>query len=74
MEEKLLKLREFLKREGYDGLQTFNCRNTVGDPMCEIYNKDGIKVDFCGYYNYLEIFGLNDDELESLSDVLGIAV
>lgn len=66
------KLRQFLINEGYTGTQTFDCRNIVGDPMSNIYDEDGITVDFCYHYDYLEIFGLSDEEYASLSDILDI--
>jgi hypothetical protein len=50
---KIEKLRNFLIDEGYAGTQTFDCRNIVGDPMSNIYDEDGITVDFCYHYDYL---------------------
>ena len=40
--------------------------------MTTIYNSDGITVDFCHFYNYLEGFGLTDEQYQSLSDILDI--
>lgn len=45
-------------------LQVFNTKNIVGDMMCTIYNKNGITIDYCREYDYLEIFGLNLNEYE----------
>ena len=53
-------------------MQTFDCRNIMGDSMSTIYDEDGITVDFCYHYEYLEIFGLSDEEYSSLGDILDI--
>jgi hypothetical protein len=34
--------------------------------METIYNEDGITVDYCYYYGYIEIFGLTDEEYKEL--------
>ena len=70
--EAIKKLRDFLVNGGYKGMQTFNTRNFVGDPVTTVYNSDGIIVDFCYYYDYLEIFGLTIEQYKSLSDILDI--
>lgn len=66
------KLRQFLIKNGYSKMQTFNTRNIVGDLMRNIYDCDGISVDICDGWQYLEIFGLRDEEYESLRDTLDI--
>lgn len=70
--DRIEKLRQFLLDEGYEGTQTFRTRNIVGDYMSTIYEEDGITVDYCGGYDYLEIFGLSNEEYQSLSDILDI--
>ena len=40
--------------------------------MTTIYEENGITVDYCRYYEYLEIFGLTDEEYRGLSDILDI--
>lgn len=44
----------------------FDCRNTAGDKMETIYNKDGVQIDICYSYGYLEVFGLKHAEFEKL--------
>ena len=66
------KLRDFIVNGGYRGMQAFNTRNIIGDSMTTIYDSDGITVDFCYHYSYLEIFGLTDEQYKSLSDILNI--
>lgn len=70
--DKIEKLREFLINNDYKGMQTFDSRNIVGDPMETVYNEDGITVDECHYYGYLEIFGLTAEEYRGLRDILDI--
>ena len=60
------KLIEFLKKEFPNGIQMFNTRNLVGDPMCTIYSEDGIVVDYCYVHEYIEVFGLSDEEFNRL--------
>ena len=70
--DKMTKLRKFLIENNYEGTQTFDTRNIVGDSMYTVYDDDGIVVDYCRYYDYLEIFGLTKEEYTSLKDVLDI--
>lgn len=44
----------------------FFSRNLIGDQMETIYDEDGIQIDICYYYSYLEIFGLSDDEQKTM--------
>lgn len=68
--DKMTKLRMFLIENNYNGKQTFDTRNIVGDNMYTVYNNDGITVDYCYCYDYLEIFGLTEEEYRSLKDIL----
>lgn len=68
---KIDKLKIFLQ-ENYPNEQAFNTRNTVGDSMAIVYNEDGIIVDYCYEYEYIEIFGLTDVEFENLIDDYGM--
>lgn len=72
MERKIEELREFLLENGHSKRQTFNTRNSVGDYMETIYSKNGILVDICKYWDYLEIFGLTQEEYEGLADILDV--
>lgn len=64
---KIKKLKRFLQ-ENYPNIQAFNCRGWGGDEMEEVYNDDGIRVLYCDGWNYIEIFGLTDEEFEDLLD------
>lgn len=64
---KIDKLKKFLQ-ENYPNEQAFNTKNVLGDSMRTVYNEDGIIVDYCYDYVYIEIFGLTDKEFENLID------
>lgn len=66
MTERLKKLIDFLNKAFPDKEQTFFTRNLVGDSMTEIYDYDGITVDLCCYWGYIEVFGLTDEEISTL--------
>lgn len=70
--ERLNKLRNFLIENEFKGKQTFNSRSLLKDSIVTIYQKDGITVYYCYYYDYLEIFGLSNEEYNSLKDILDI--
>ncbi len=36
--------------------------------MENVYDEDNIQVDYCPNYEYIEIFGLTDEEFEELLD------
>ena len=42
----------------------FDTANIVGDFMVPIYKKDDISVCFAPEYDYIEIFGISDEEFE----------
>ncbi len=51
-----------LKTFNLKELQVFDVENIVGDFMSTLYNKDGIKIDYCPKWQYVEIFGLDLDQ------------
>ena len=53
------KLILFLKAKFPNGIQMFNTRNVLGDHTTRIYDKNGITVDYCPDWGYIEIFGLS---------------
>lgn len=54
----------------------FDTPNITGDRMETIYTEGGITVDYCPGYDYLEVFGMTDEEFKefcnSYYDVLNI--
>lgn len=69
---KLRKAKEIIKENfkwGDCGL--FSSRNLLGDPMVNLYDKNGLTVDICYFYGYFEVFGLTNDEFDELVDYYG---
>lgn len=64
---KLSDVMRFLKKHKYmvDG-GIFDSRNTVGDEMRTVYEKEGVIIDYAPYYEYVEIFGLREGDFEKL--------
>lgn len=64
-------VKDFLqsKKDELEGYQAFDSRNTVGDTMEPFYNKDGVQIDICYEYGYIEIFGLTEADFRSISDI-----
>ena len=46
----------------------FDCRNIVGDYMETLYHEGGLQIDICYKYAYFEVFGLCDNDFESLAN------
>ena len=74
-EERIRKLKTFLQNN-HPGIQAFDCRNIAGDYMEVVYvdessddNEEDIVAEYCPYWDYLEIFGLTNDEFSSLIDI-----
>lgn len=53
---------EFLKKRFPNGIQMFHTNGWMGDTSCTIYDEHGITINYCGDQNYIEIFGLTEDE------------
>lgn len=63
------KVKNFLKKKFPNGIQGFNTRNIAGDSMITIYHKNNITIEYCPYYEYIEIFGINEmDFLELIEE------
>lgn len=52
----------FLKDRFEDGVQMFDTPSIMGDYRFPIYNKDGISVLYAPGYDYIEIFGISNEE------------
>lgn len=65
--EKLNKfLDEYIFDSDGDAVEVFATRNVVGDKTETIYEEDGITVEYCRDWGYIEILGLTDEEWKSL--------
>lgn len=60
----------FLKKDFPNGIQMFNTRNWVGDSMVNIYDENGIEVDYCYDYEYIEVFGLSEEQFKELNKII----
>lgn len=59
--EKLIK---FLKANFKDGIQMFNTPSLTHGFRLPIYDKDKIIVLWSPYYEYIEMYGISDEEFE----------
>ena len=59
--EKLIK---FLKERFEDGIQMFDTPSMANDFRVPIYSEDEITVLWAPYYEYIEIYGISDEEFE----------
>lgn len=68
MTERVQRLVDFFKKNKHfiPGCGIFNCRGTFRDSMHTIYDEpaDGVIVDMCYDYDYIEIIGLTDEEFQ----------
>jgi len=70
MTERLKKVLDFIKANYDSGIQVYFTRNIVGDDMAVAYQEDGITIEYCPVYWYLEVFGLTDEEQAEFEGLL----
>lgn len=63
--DKIEKLVAFLI-ENYPYSRLYDCRNLVGDSLETVYSEDGIVVNNCSNWDYIEIFGLTKEEYKDV--------
>lgn len=68
---KIDKLKNFLQKR-FPNAQAFNTRNWTGDTMINVYNEDGIQVDYAPDYDYIEIFGITKSQFDKLLNKNGV--
>lgn len=66
---KVDKLIAFLKEKFPEGIQMFDTKNVVGDHMETIYEEDGITVDYCCGWGYIEIFGVSKEDFDYIEKI-----
>ena len=71
MSDRIVKIKHFLTTKFPKGTQLFNSRNLVGDYMLTIYKEEGITIDWCEDWDYIEIFGVDSDEYDLLCETIG---
>ena len=60
-----------LKRNFPERIQMFSNRGIFHDEKLTIYQKDGVIVDWCPYYEYVEILGLPKRDFEIIERECG---
>jgi hypothetical protein len=70
MTERLKKVLDFIKANYDSGIQVYFTRNIVGDNMDVVYQEDGMTIEYCPGYWYLEVFGLTDEEQAEFEGLL----
>lgn len=61
---KIEKLIKFLKERFENGIQMFDTPSLVNDFRLPIYSEDEITVLWAPGYEYIEIYGISDEEFE----------
>lgn len=64
--DRIKDIEECLDKYGLHQVQSFDCRNWIGDAMTNIYDDGEVQIDYCYDYEYFEIFGLSDDGWKQL--------
>ena len=59
---------KFLIERFPKGIQMFNCRGI--DPVEIIYNENDVEIYWSWYYEYIEVFGLSNEEYAELETIL----
>ena len=59
-------MKEFCKEHKFEDIQMFNTRNVCGDVMENLLAENGVYIDICWGYGYIEVFGLTEDEFNEL--------
>lgn len=63
-------VKDFLERKFSYGVQCYDSRNTAGNPMENVYEKDGVTIDYCPGWDYIEIFGLKTNDFDDIKAFL----
>jgi len=67
MNNKVGFVRDFLLEVFPDGIQMFNSKNNAGDFMIDIFDEYGVTIQFVPHYEYVEVFGLSNEEFAQLN-------
>lgn len=58
----------FLNARFPEGIQAFDTPNIVGDPVIEIYDFQGVYINWCQYWDYIDIIGITEEEYQYILD------
>ena len=64
-------LKRFIQNRFHDGIQMFDSHGWAGDYMTTIYDDDDIFINYAPSWEYIEVFGLTDDEFNNLEAAYG---
>lgn len=66
----IIRLKRFLQKN-YPNIQAYNYEGSRKRKIFKVYDREGIIVNLIPEYQYIEIFGLLDEEFEDLIDEEG---
>ena len=52
----------------YTSCGIFDCEGWAPDNKIDVYNVDGVKVNICLYYMYIEVIGLAPEEFKEIEN------
>ena len=53
---------DFLNEKFPEGIQVFDTPNIIDDPVTEIYDFQGVYINYCERWGYIDVIGLNIEE------------
>ena len=59
---------DFLNARFPEGVQAFDTPNVVGDPIVEIYDFQGVIINYCEWWDYIDIIGITKEEYQYILD------
>ena len=82
MTKRAKRIRKFIKAAlknkkigwGKKRIEMFTTRNITGDTMETIYDDGEIQIDYAPGYNYIEIFGLTEEEYKYVRNEIADAL
>lgn len=66
--DKVKKVASFILSRFPKGIQMFDCKGI--DPTETIYDDDDVRIAHSWYYEYIEVFGLSNEEYKELEEEL----
>ena len=67
--DKVKEVVSFLSKRFPNDIQMFSTPNVAGDEMEFIYNKFGVYVLYCRYWDYIEVLGLTAEEFQNVMEL-----
>ncbi len=70
---RIIQVIDFILNHYGTEIQLFDTRNICGDETGRVYDENEINIDYCYDWDYLEIFGLTQEEKEILQKIFKYA-